>query len=89
MWVALETRQEAAAFLKEAKPIQRNCEEKKIHKKKIYICLYPYLPSWVSLDYIQWQNKNGKLEKRVDSISVIQLAICCGIQGDSFSRTLA
>lgn len=30
-----------------------------------------------------------KKKKKVDSISMIQLAICYGIQGDSFSHTLA
>lgn len=52
---------------------------------------YPSLSLLVSLDYTQWQSKkNGKLgKKKVDSISMIQLAICCGIQGDSFSHTLA
>lgn len=92
MWVALETKQKATIFFS-------NRQSQSNGSLNIYICIHinyisnssptPHL--LVSLGYTQWQSKNGKLgkKKKVDSISMIQLAICYGIQGDSFSHTLA
>lgn len=85
MWVALETREKATAFSQRGKTVPM---ESLIHT--FYIYIHPSPPFLVSLDYTQWQSKNGKLEKKkLDSISMIQLAICYGIQGDRFSHTLA
>lgn len=90
MWVALETKQKATIFLKQAKPIQWKLE---------YIYMYinyisnssPHPPppgfSWLHTMAQKW--KTWEKKKKVDSISMIQLAICYGIQGDSFSHTLA
>lgn len=65
--------------------LQLFCQEAKINpvEKNIPPCV-----SWFLLTTHNGKKKEN-LEKRVDSISMIQLAICCGIQGDSFSHTLA
>ena len=95
MWVALETKQKATIFFS-------NRQSQSNGSLNIYICIHinyisnssitPHPPppgfSWLhTMAKQKW--KTWKKKKKVDSISMIQLAICYGIQGDSFSHTLA
>ena len=81
-------------FLKQAKPIQWKLEYIYMYTYKLYFQLLHHPPPSTSWFLLATHNGKAKMEnlekkKKVDSISMIQLAICYGIQGDSFSHTLA
>lgn len=79
MWVALETREKATAF----------SQRGKTNPMEAWYTYIAPLTSWFLLATHNGKAKMENLKKKVDSISMIQLAICYGIQGDSFSHTLA
>lgn len=95
MWVALETREKATGlfFPPQKRQIQSNGI---LIYRDIYIIyrstyMYTYIPPSTP-GLLATHNGKAKMEnlkKKVDSISMIQPAICYSIQGDSFSHTLA
>ena len=96
MWVALETKQKATIFFSNRQSQSNGSLNIYMYTYKLYFQLLHHSPpptSWFLLaahnGKAKMENLKKKKKAKVDSISMIQLAICYGIQGDSFSHTLA